>query len=62
VRPILLAHVMATGRRGNPDALVFGRTDADPFLRSTLRSRARKALTAAKLDPITKRLRGLAVG
>jgi integrase len=53
LRPILLAHLMATGRRGKPDALVFGRTDSDPFLRSTPRSRARKAWTAAALEPIT---------
>ena len=53
LRPMLLEHLMATGRRGTPDALVFGRTDAEPFLRSTPRSRARKAWQAAKLDPIT---------
>jgi integrase len=53
LRPMLLAHLMATGRRGRPDALVFGRTDADPFLRSTPRSRARKAWMAAGLNPIT---------
>jgi integrase len=53
LRPILLAHLMATGRRGKPDALVFGRTDAEPFLRSTPRSRARRAWKAAGLDPIT---------
>ncbi|HEX3803604.1 MAG TPA: site-specific integrase [Solirubrobacteraceae bacterium] len=53
LRPILIAHLMATGRRGRPDALVFGRTDTDPFLRSTPRNRARKAWTDAKLDPIT---------
>src|SRR5262249_37067911 len=51
LRPLLLGHLMATGRRGKPDALVFGRTDVDPFLRSTPRSRARKAWKAAKLDP-----------
>ncbi len=53
LRPILVSHLMATGRRGNPNALVFGRTDRDPFLRSTPRSRARKAWQAAKLEPIT---------
>lgn len=53
LRPSLVAHLMATGRRGKPDALVFGRTDAEPFLRSTPRSRARKAWVAAGLDPIT---------
>ncbi len=34
-------------------ALVFVRTDADPFLRSTPRSRARKAWKTAGLDPVT---------
>jgi integrase len=53
LRPILLAHLMATGRRGKPEALVFGRTDADPFLRSTPRSRARRAWKSAGLEPIT---------
>jgi integrase len=53
LRPLLAEHLMATGRRGKPDALVFGRTDADPFLRSTPRNRARKAWAAAGLDPIT---------
>ena len=53
LRPILLAHLMATGRRGKPDALVFGRTDTDPFLRSTPRSRARRAWNAAGLEPVT---------
>jgi integrase len=53
LRPLLLASLIATGRRGKPDALVFGRTDAEPFLRSTPRSRARKAWKAAGLNPIT---------
>lgn len=53
LRPLLLAHLMATGRRGRPDALVFGRTEADPFLRSTPRRRARRAWSAAGLEPIT---------
>lgn len=53
LRPLLASHLMATGRRGKPDALVFGRTDADPFLRSTPRSRARKAWAATGLQPIT---------
>ena len=53
LRPMLLAHLMATGRRGKPGALVFGRGDADPFLRSTPRARARKAWTTAGLEPIT---------
>lgn len=53
LRPILLAHLMATGRRGKPDAFVFGRTDNDRFLRSTPRNRARKAWLACGLKPIT---------
>ena len=53
LRPILLAHLMATGRRGKPKALVFGRTDSDPFLRSTPRARARRAWKAAGLEPVT---------
>lgn len=53
LRSTLLAHLMATGRRGKPDALVFGRSDTDPFLRSTPRSRALKAWKTAGLDPIT---------
>jgi len=53
LRPILLAHLMATGRRGKPEAFVFGRTDCDPFLRSTPRSRARKGWKIAELEPIT---------
>jgi integrase len=53
LRPLLITHLIATGRRGRPDALVFGRTDSDPFLRSTPRNRARKAWLAAGLDPIT---------
>jgi integrase len=53
LRPVLLAHLMATGRRGKPRAFVFGRTDSEPFLRSTPRGRARKAWTTAGLTPIT---------
>jgi integrase len=53
LRPTLLAHLMATGRRGKPDAFVFGRTDLDPFLSPTVRGRARKAWKAAGLEPIT---------
>ena len=53
LRAVLLAHLMATGRRGRPEALVFGRTAAEPFLRSTPRNRARKAWAAAGLKPIT---------
>jgi len=53
LRPILLGHLMATGRRGKPRALVFGRTDEHPFPRSTPRARARKAWEDAGLEPIT---------
>lgn len=53
LRPILLAHLMASGRRGKPDALVFGRTDEHPFLRSTPRNRARRSWKAAGLEPVT---------
>lgn len=37
----LRAHLLRTGRRG--DALVFGRTDAEPFMPSTVRSHALRA-------------------
>jgi integrase len=46
---LLKAHKQATGRDG--DDLVFGRTAADPFVPSTVRSRALKAWQA--LEPIT---------
>jgi integrase len=55
-RPLLLAHLMATGRRGKPHTLVFGRTDADPFLRSTPRARARKAWAGRKASLMVTRL------
>ena len=45
------AHKLATGRDG--DALVFGRTAVDPFTPTTIRTRARKAWKAAKLEPLT---------
>ena len=35
-RRALVAHLLASGRRDKPDALVFGRTDADPFVPSTV--------------------------
>lgn len=53
LRSLLAQHLMLTGRRGKPGALVFGRTDIDPFLRSTPRARARKAWKRASLEPIT---------
>ena len=47
----LRAHLEATGRSG--DDLVFGRTARDPFVPSTVRSRALLAWEAAGLEPIT---------
>jgi len=48
--PELAAHKLRT--RGDGDALVFGRTATDPFIPSTVRSRALKAWEKAKLKPI----------
>jgi integrase len=45
VRAELLRHQLATGRRG--DDLVFGRSASEAFVRSTLRTHARKAWKAA---------------
>lgn len=50
LRPYLLAHRLATGRRG--DELVFGRTSTEAPIRSTIRSRARRAWDAAGLRSI----------
>lgn len=50
VRRELTRHKALTGRDG--DDLVFGRTARAPFIPSTIRSRARKAWKAAKLEPI----------
>jgi integrase len=50
LRAELLAHKLATGRRG--DDLVFGRTATLPFIPSTVRRRAIAAWQAAGLDPI----------
>jgi integrase len=47
----LVAHKLATGRDG--DDLVFGRTATDPFVPSTVRSRAVKAWKTAGLKPVT---------
>ena len=41
LRRLLIAHRAATGRSGRD--LVFGRTAADPFIPSTVRSRALRA-------------------
>jgi integrase len=46
----LAAHKLRTQRDG--EALVFGRTASDPFIPSTVRSRALKAWKGAKLEPI----------
>jgi integrase len=46
-------HLLRTGRRAKPDALVFGRDDGAPFEPSTARRRAREAWAAAELTPIT---------
>jgi integrase len=46
----LAAHKLRSKRDG--DALVFGRTDSEPFIPSTVRSRALKAWKGAKLDSI----------
>lgn len=50
LRKVLVAHQLATGRRGAD--LVFGRTTTEAFYRSTVRSRALRAWKAAKLQPI----------
>src|ERR1019366_680788 len=47
----LRAHREVTGRGG--EDLVFGRTASDPFVPSTVRSRALSAWKDAELDPIT---------
>ena len=51
VRRELAALKLRTGRDG--DDLVFGRTATLPFVRSTVRSRARRAWQAAGMDPLT---------
>jgi len=51
VRRELAALKLRTGRDG--DDLVFGRTAALPFVRSTIRSRARRAWKAADLAPLS---------
>lgn len=51
LRLVLLAHKLATGRRG--DDLVFGRTASEAPIRSTIRMRANRAWKAAELTAIT---------
>ena len=51
LRAELARHKLVTGRGGND--LVFGRTAADAFTRSTVRSRANDAWEAAGLQPLT---------
>jgi integrase len=53
LREYLLAHLMRTGRRADPDALVFGSTDSEPFAPRDLTKRADAAWTAAGLARIT---------
>ncbi len=53
LRALLEQHAQTTGRSGHD--LVFGRTEADPFVPSTIRARALKgwAVPDPPLDPIT---------
>jgi integrase len=51
LKRILRAHLLASGRRG--EDLLFGRTATEPFIASTVRSRARAAWEDAGLEPIT---------
>ena len=53
LRPFLVAHSLATGRR--EDDLIFGRTATEAATRSTIRARALRAWEAAEADlaPIT---------
>jgi integrase len=51
VRAELLRHQLATGRRG--DALVFGRSASEAFVRSTLRTHSLKAWKTADLESLT---------
>lgn len=52
LRDLLVEHRLT--RSDSPDnALVFGRTDEDPFIPSTVNARAKRAWKAAKLAPIT---------
>lgn len=51
LRPILVGHKLATGRRG--DDLIFGKSSREAHDRSTIRRRARAAWLSAGLTPIT---------
>jgi integrase len=51
LRDHLDEHLLRTGR--TDEALVFGRTPADPFVPSTIDNRAQECWEAAGLDPIT---------
>jgi integrase len=53
LREHLLAHLMRTGRRADPDALVFGSTVTEPFGPRNLTKRADTAWDAAELKRIT---------
>jgi hypothetical protein len=44
-------HLLRSGREG--EALVFGRTPADPFVPSTINNRAQECWAAGELEPIT---------
>jgi integrase len=52
LREELLAHLMRTGRRADPDALVFGETATQPFAPEALTRRADAAWAAAELNRI----------
>jgi integrase len=51
LRRILVQHKLSTGR--SDDDLIFGRTASEAAVRTTIRSRARRAWEAAGLEPIT---------
>jgi integrase len=51
LRRICAAHRLRTGRSGSD--LFLGRSPVDPFYPSTVRARARKAWSAAGLEPLT---------
>jgi integrase len=53
LREHLLEHLMREGRRGRPQAFVFGETDATTFDPRRLSDRADRAWERAKLDRIT---------
>lgn len=51
LRPFLVGHLLDTRRGG--DDLVFGRTEAAPFVPSTVGNRARSVWREAGLEPVT---------